>query len=266
MTFPVWKGTRYAWDAFTALAEFFSSELLILEENTFTVGFVHANGVFSSYRYPFKMWLQVMQFMRAKPDSAFPWQLLEGETPLPILHKEGTGQLTGMVTNIPPAPVSGSVDPTSLFTGCTGARNAQFPSLSFCFVMAKWRLWLYLKYYIWKEKFGSVAQDVNDLSWRDCYSKSKHLKANWCLLLSLSPSLFCSAQVTPTILAIEILLLFFHPITEIVSKKQKTFMESNSCKKILLLLPPKVTSGEAQLTSSQNTSLGLHHYKALKIK
>jgi len=43
-------------------------------------------------------------------------------------------------------------------------------------------------------------------------------------------------------------------------------MESDSCKKSLLLLPPKATSREPPVTNSQSVSLDLHHYNALRIE
>jgi len=116
-----------------------------LEENKFTFGFVHASGFLSSCRYSFKMWLQSCNSGMQNQTTFFLGTDWRGKHDCQYCMEKERVSSQGMVTNVPPRPVSGSRDPTSLLTSCTGARTAQFPPLSFCFITAQWRLWLCLK-------------------------------------------------------------------------------------------------------------------------
>lgn len=132
------KGTWYAWDVSTALADF-------LAVNYFFLKWVHlqlAGELLSNCRYSFKMWLQwfnsdmwnqAMFFI-----GIFP---LKRETALSILErvKGSTQRAWSQITTQTSEWLQKSCI-TLLLTSCRGIGRAQFLPLRPCFVVAWWRV------------------------------------------------------------------------------------------------------------------------------
>lgn len=169
------KGTWYAWDVSTALADF-------LAVNYFFLKWVHlqlAGELLSNCRYSFKMWLQwfnsdmwnqAMFFI-----GIFP---LKRETALSILErvKGSTQRAWSQITTQTSEWLQKSCI-TLLLTSCRGIGRAQFLPLRPCFVVAWWRLEFWLILYVKMQKrLEYIHQDVTEISQCNSCSNRKHLK------------------------------------------------------------------------------------------